>query len=332
MYEEIYLIDDSEGNYPEREKTPDIVNLLDVAGEQANRILSHAADILQPILATSGDEEVRFVVDVPEKVKQALKEGKLKFDRDKEGHLYAQLRKDGKYSKKFPIREETVRDLDPTEVNAAAQMAVVKAQLEDISRTLRDIGEEVSLISEGQRTDREALCASGENMMLQAAETTNFDFKRLLMAQAVKSLNDGKTQIERDFETHIHALKEGFNGKGHKSRVQKIDEHIDLLHRDFASIYRATSLMAAAYFQVGETGAMLEAVRSYGRFIEQVILSNQALLVSYDKNDTKLVGGIWESRAKALTTGVPLDRIRLSADSVMGFLEEGSEDGFDAQG
>ena len=87
MYEEIYLIEDSEGNYPEREKTPDIVNLLDVAGEQANRILSHAADILQPILATSGDEEVRFVVDVPEKVKQALKEGKLKFDCDKEGHL-----------------------------------------------------------------------------------------------------------------------------------------------------------------------------------------------------------------------------------------------------
>lgn len=329
MDKEIYPIEDSEGNYPECVKTPDIVDLLDAAGKQANQVLSRAVDVLQPILATSGDEDVRYVVDVPEKVKQALKEGRLKLDRDKEGHLYAQLRKDGKYSKKFPIREETARGLDPAEVNAAAQMAVVKAQLEDISRTLRDIGEEVSLISEGQRTDREALCTSGENMMLQAAETTNSDFKRLLMAQAIKSLNDGKTQIERDFETHIHALEEGFNGKGHKSRVQKIDEHIDVLHRDFASIYRATSLMAAAYFQVGETGAMLESVRSYGRFIEQVILPNQALLVSYDKNDTKLVGGIWESRAKALTAGVSLGRIRLSADSVMGFLEEGSEDGFD---
>ncbi|WP_251158234.1 hypothetical protein [Caniella muris] len=308
----------------------DITTLLDRAGEQANRILSHVVDIVQPVLASSGDEDVRFVVDLPDKVKEALKDGRLKLDHDKEGRLYAQLRENGKYSKKFPIKEEVVGGIDPAQVNAAAQMAVVKAQLEDISCTLSDIGEEVSLISEGQRTDREALCASGEAMMLQAAQTTSPEFKRLLVAQAVKSLSDGKTQIERDFETHVRALEAGFDGKGKKTRVQKIDECIETLHRDFAGIHQAASLMAAAYFQVGETGAMLEAVRSYGRFIERVVVPNQALLVSYDKGDTKLVGGVWESRAKALTDGAFGGRIRLSADSVMGLLEEGSEDGFDA--
>lgn len=308
----------------------DITTLLDRAGEQADRILSRVVDVVQPVLASSGDEDVRFVVDMPDKVKEALKDGRLKLDRDKTGHLYAQLRENGKYSKKFPIREEVVGGIDPAQVNAAAQMAVVKAQLEDISRTLSDIGEEVALISEGQRTDREALCASGEAMMLQAAETTSPEFKRLLIAQAIKSLSDGRIQIERDFETHIHALEAGFDGKGKKTRVQKIDECIETLHRDFAGVHQAASLMAAAYFQVGETGAMLEAVRSYGRFIERVVVPNQALLVSYDKGDTKLIGGVWESRAKALTGGTATGRIQLSADSVMGLLEEGADDGINA--
>lgn len=325
MGDEIYQIEgDSDGGGWAAESL-DIIKLLDRAGEQANRILSRVVDAVQPVLAASGDEDVRYVVDVPERVKEALKDGRLKFDRDKEGRLYAQLRENGKYSKKFPIREEAVEGIDLAQVNAAAQMAVIKAQLEDISRTLADIGEEVSLVSEGQRTNREALCDSGETIMLQAAETASPDFKRLLMAQAVKSLNDGRAQLERDFETHVRALKAGVDGKGHKSRVQKIDEHIELLHRGFAGIHEATSLMAAAYFQVGETGAMLEAVRSYGRFIERAIIPNQSLLMSYDKSDTKLVGGVWESRAKALTDGASAGQVRLSADSVMGFLEEGSD-------
>lgn len=304
----------------------DLGHLLDKAGLQANRVLSRVADVIQPVLLADGGDDVRYVVDMPEKVRRALKNGNLKFDRDKRGRPYAQLRVDGKYGKKFPIKEEAVEGVDPAQVAVAAQMAAVKEQLEDIARTLNDIGAEVSLVAEGQRTDREALCQSGEQIMLQAAASTDHSFKRLVMAQAIKSLNDGKAQLEKDFQTHVRTLEAGFDGKGGKTRVQKINETMDLLHRDFAGIHQATALMVAAYFQVGETGAMLEAVRSYGRFIEGTIVPNQGLIADYDKTDTKLVGGIWETRAKSLAGIQSVGGRALSADSVMGLLEEGDDE------
>ncbi len=304
----------------------DLGSLLDKAGAQANRVLSRVVDVIQPVLLADGGDDVRYVADMPEKMRRALKNGDLKFDRDKQGRPYAQLRVNGKYGKKFPIKEEAVEGVDPAQVAVAAQMAAVKEQLESIARTLNDIGEEVSLVAEGQRTDREALCESGESLMLQAVAATDHGFKRLLMAQAVKSLSDGKAQMEKDFQTHVRALEAGFDGKGGKTRVQKIGETMDLLHRDFSGIHQATALMVAAYFQVGETGAMLEAVRSYGRFIEGAVVPNQALIADYDIKDTKLVGGVWETRAKALSDIQSVGGRALPADCVMGLLEEGDDE------
>lgn len=291
---------------------------------RSDTILARAADVIGAAAAMATGEESRFVVDLPEDILAGIRDGSIKLDRDKAGNLYAQIRKNGRYGDKFSIHEEVVDSgMSPAEVGAAAQMAAIRAQLEAVADTLSDIGQDVGYMIEGQRTDREALCDSGESLLLQASSAEDPMFKKMLAAQAIKSLSDGQKQLEKDFETNVAMLKEGFGRKGARSMVEKADACVASLHRDFAGIHRSASLVIATYFQLGEPRAMAEAVRSYGRFIESEIIPNRMLITEYDKDDSKLVGGVWEERATALSTVENMGRALASSKAVTLLLESG---------
>ena len=84
-------------------------------------------------LIAEDNDEVKYVVNLSDEQKEAIKNGTLKID-SKDGELYAQFKENGKYGKKLSIKEEAQKQgFTQAEIDEAIQKAYVPipARLEE---------------------------------------------------------------------------------------------------------------------------------------------------------------------------------------------------------
>ena len=272
---------------------------------ESERILSLVADALKGkhFLEALKKNDVEYVVDMSDELKNAIENGDIKLDFSKAGEVFAQLRINGKYGKKLPIKRVLkAHNLDPVDVSNALQMKALDAKLDNIVSMLGTIGDDVEAIQQGQQNDRIALFFSGMNLYLEARDVQDSDMRKALIAQAMKSISDSNTQVLQQLQSEIQYLLMKQYAKKKGNSFQDMQEHIANINKSYEVVYRSYMLKAAIYLDQGELPAMITALNEYGHFIEKVIVPISPRLNELDANNTAIQDGIWEQRAAMLSS------------------------------
>lgn len=257
---------------------------------------------------------VRYVVDTPDTMLDAIEAGRIKFTREKNDLMFAQIRdSNGRYSSKVPIkREEFAQGIDPVQMANAIQLQTLQSQMEDIQSSIYAIDRNAKEVIQGQRNDRRALYLSGLNLYLEANDVSDTELKSNLIAQAQRSLSDASSQIALEIHNDIDWIREAraSSFRGIKDRERLLAERITAINQAFANVHQAFLLRAAIYGELGEFKALARALESYSRFINDEIVGNAALLAECDPNDLGFEHGIWSKRARlSLDVGEVVKRL-----------------------
>ena len=154
----ILLMDESLLNlYDEQFEYSSFKSLISKKYNQSNIFMNHLFDSIEQ------DDDVNLVVDLSDELKEKYKKGLLRFDKDKNGNMYAQLRDEkNHYGKKLNIKEQ----VNEKDVIIASQLNVIKDVLDDIVDTLENIEENISHILMEFHNDRVGLYYSGLSLYL----------------------------------------------------------------------------------------------------------------------------------------------------------------------
>ncbi len=272
--------------------------------EQAQRVaesIYQEVTKVSPVLTQvqqSLQKGCRYVVDTSEEMLKALESGALKLTQEN-GRTYAQLRVNGKYGSKIPIKKEVFsKGIDPSQMANALQMQAIQTQLQEVAEQLYLIDGSVKEIIQGQQNDRIGLYYSGLSLYLESRNMSDIGLKNALQAQALRELAESTFQLKLTMESDIKYLeqKEYANARG--KRKELIAEHINRINQSFAFIHQAAMLRAGLYCEIGETASMAQVLEEYSYFIDKDVSHNAFLLSQYDLNDNGTQSGLWASRSQ----------------------------------
>ena len=232
-----------------------------------------------------------------DELKEKYKKGLLRFDKDKNGNMYAQLRDEkNHYGKKLNIKEQ----VNEKDLIIASQLNVIKDVLDDIVDTLENIEENISHILMEFHNDRVGLYYSGLSLYLEALQVNDASLRKELIAQSLKSLNDSQAQIIQEFKSDIAFLRSPQFNKIKRKKHDCLVEKMQNIHVCFQTINRIITLKAMIYFDNNQFNSMLMVCNEYQRFIKAIIKPNLGFLIECDPRDDKLINGTWSKRANAL--------------------------------
>lgn len=186
--------------YDEQFKYSAFKTLISKKNREANQFMNN---ILESINQEESDD-VKLVVDLSDEMKEKYKQGLLKFDKDKDGKMYAQLRdENNRYGKKLNIKE----DIKESDLIFASQLNMITDVLNEIVDTLENVEIYIHNVLLDLHNDRVGLYYSGLALYLEALQTSDESLKNALIAQSLKSLNDAQAQIIQEFKSDIYYLK-----------------------------------------------------------------------------------------------------------------------------
>lgn len=285
-------------------------------------------------LSEAAKKGVRYVVDTPDSMLEALEAGKIKFTREKNDLMFAQIRDgNGHYSDKVPIkREEFAQGVDPVQMANAIQLQALQNQMQEVQACIYVIDRNVKEVIQGQRSDRRALYLSGLTLYLEASEVSDELLRMNLLAQAQRSLSDASNQITLELQNDIDWIREAKANdfKKMKDREKLLGERITAINEAFASVHQASLLRAAIYGELGEFKALARTLESYSHFISEQIVGNAGLLAECDPDDLGFENGTWSKRAK-LSLDVADVVKRLESTEQVFYLDVIGEEANDAQ-
>ena len=244
-----------------------------------------------------GDPKLFLVLD--DDIKEALRKGDLKFEKDANGDLVAQLRRaDGKYAKRLKIEEElSEAGVSIEDVEVALQIEAIKDLLNTILDNLETIEEKLSAVEQGQRNDRLGLFYSGCSLFIESSTVKDTYLQRQLVAQALKAVSDANSQVIQDMRTSLeYLINEKY--KHSKKMTEKIEEHLNVIRQCCDLVFKATALKAMIYQSCGEIQSMVTAIDEYGRFIENLVTPYKGKLSELDKTSGFIESGPWGKIAK----------------------------------
>lgn len=243
------------------------------------------------------EEKLRLTVDVSDEMLQDYKNGAIKLSQEK-GHMVAQLRENGHFGSKLPIKEETYLDGPSSlEIQNALQLKAIQQAIEEIAEQIQAIDVNVKEVLTGQQNDRLGLYYSGVALFIEAHNVTDEAFRKQLIAQSVKALSDAAFQLTLTLQTDIQYLAHKEYDKSKKNKYNLINEKIDSINRAFMAIHQATIMKSAVYCLQGEVKAMAAVLQEYERFIEGTIVKNAEMLSLCDASQQRKVEGTWKKRA-----------------------------------
>lgn len=285
-------------------------------------------------LSEAAKKGVRYVVDTPDSMLDALEAGKIKFTREKNDLMFAQIRdSNGHYSDKVPIkREEFARGIDPVQMANAIQLQALQNQMQEVQASIYAIDRNVKEVIQGQRSDRRALYLSGLTLYLEARDVSDDSLRMNLLAQAQRSLSDASNRIALELQNDIDWIKEAkaTDFKKMKDREKLLGERIDAINEAFANVHQASLLRAAIYGELGEFKALARTLESYSRFIREQIVGNAGLLAECDPGDLGFEHGTWSKRAKLSLDVEDVVKSLESTEQVF-YLDVVEEEAVDAQ-
>ncbi len=259
---------------------------------QSNEIINRVVTSFD----TENKEDIKYVVKLSDEQKEQLEDGIIKFDQDKEGNLFAQLRENGKYGKKLNITEE----VNQTDLTIAMQLEAIKDVLKEMVEMLEDIEEGVQEILVDLHNDRLGLYYSGIALYLEALQVKDDVLKKQLVGQSLKSLNDAQAQIMQEFKKELLYLKSNEYKNLKKKKQEKLKEKMSNINECYQTINRIVCIKAMIYFDNKEISATLMTFTEYQKFIEMLVKPNSAYLTECDSRNDKLINGIWSKRASVL--------------------------------
>ena len=276
--------------YDEQFKYSAFKTLISKKNREANQFMNN---IFESINQEESDD-VKLVVDLSDEMKEKYRQGLLKFDKDKDGKMYAQLRdENNRYGKKLNIKE----DIKESDLIFANQLNMITDVLNKIVDTLENIEECIHNVLLDLHNDRVGLYYSGLALYLEALQTSDELLKNALIAQSLKSLNDAQAQIIQEFKADIYYLKSPAFLKIKKKKHDVLIEKMQNIHECYQTINRIISLKAMIYFDNNQLSSMMMVCTEYQRFIDTFIKPNKGFLIECDPRDDKLINGIWEKRA-----------------------------------
>ena len=289
---------------------------VEQAEKATNKLVS---DILKsqefdPRKLSEGKEKMRLVVDGSDDFIKDYQDGVIKLAKEK-GHVVAQIKNNGKYGPKLPIKEETYVDgPNSLEIMNACQLKNIADSLQELSNQMLAIDENIKEVLRGQQNDRLGLYYSGVSLYLEANRVSDPAFKIGLISQSLKALSDANYQLVLTMQSDISYLKrkEYESDKRHKfnlmnekvnlmnEKVNLMNEKVNNINKAFSAIHQATLMKAAIYCQCGEINAMTSVFNEYALFIQNTVVPNTKLLTQCDMNDTGKLDGTWSSRSLLL--------------------------------
>ena len=254
------------------------------------------------------DKGCRYVVDATDSTLKAIESGALKLTQEN-GKTYAQLRVNGKYGSKLPIKKEVFRKgIDPTQMANALQMQALQDQIQDVANQLVLIDGSVREVLQGQQNDRIGLYYSGLSLFLESRSVSDAGLRNALQAQALRALAESTFQLKLTMQSDIRYIESKEYDKAKGKRKELIMEHMNSINQSFAFIHQATMLRAGIYCDIGEHGSMARVLEEYSHFIETDISRNAVLLSQYDINDNGTQTGLWASRSQLKLDTAELSR------------------------
>lgn len=215
------------------------------------------------------------------------------------GKTYAQLRVNGKYGSKLPIKKEFFRNgIDPTQMANALQMQALQDQIQDVANQLILIDGSVREVLQGQQNDRIGLYYSGLSLFLESRSIVATGLRDALQSQALRALAEATFQLKLTMQADIQYIKQKEYEKAKGKRKELIIEHMSKINQSFAFIHQATMLRAGIYCDIGEHASMARVLEEYSCFIDNDVAKNAMLLSQYDINDDGTETGLWASRSQ----------------------------------
>lgn len=275
---------------------------VEQAEKATNKLVSDVLKTQQygPHKLSEGKEKMRLVVDGSDDLIKDYQNGVIKLAKEK-GHVVAQIKNNGKYGPKLPIKEETYLDgPNSLEIMNACQLKNIANSLQELSNQMLAIDENIKEVLRGQQNDRLGLYYSGVSLYLEANRVSDPAFKNNLISQSLKALSDANYQLVLTMQSDIQYLarREYESDKRHKFNL--MNEKINNINKAFSAIHQATLMKAAIYFQCGEINAMTSVFNEYALFIQNTIVPNAKILTQCDVNDTGKIDGTWSSRSLLL--------------------------------
>lgn len=254
--------------------------------------------IKMALIKDNKDEETKYVVDIPEDIRKAIKDGKVELLKSKDGGLFATIRdsESKRIKKQLSIKEEMQKEgITEDQLNYAFQMDAIKEQLSQIIDKMQDIEDYIQEVIQGQYDDRLGRLYGGLNLYIESTQVRDEFFRKQLLAQALQSINDSSAQMIQSIRSSMFYLIDD----NHKKTSKKVEEHIDNVHKCCDAVYKASVLKAIIYQDNSELDAMLNALAQYGRFVGRIIEPNVATLSELDKNTMFIDKGAWTKIAEA---------------------------------
>lgn len=266
--------------------------ILDNIGDEVKKSHFDYALLSEP----QSEEKMRLVVDTTDDVLKGIQEGKIKLV-EENGNLFAQLRENGKYSKKLPIKEDYYKEgYNPEQLSIALQLKTIQDSLVTISNQIKTIDRSVKEVALGQQNDRIGLYYSGVALFIESMNVSDGNLKSNLIAQALKSLTEASFQLTLKLQTDLKYLKNKEYDSQKKMRVKLITERVSSIDQSFSVIHQASMLKAGIYCQLGEIQATCAVLEEYSRFINGTIAPNASLLIQGDTRDNGTEKGVWKKR------------------------------------
>lgn len=240
----------------------------------------------------------RYVVDASESTLRAIESGALRLTQEN-GRTFAQLKVNGKYGSKLPIKKEVFsKGIDPTQVANALQMQALQDQIQAVTQQLILIDGSVREVLQGQQNDRIGMYYSGLSLFLESKSVSDVGLRNALQAQALRSLAESTFQLKLTMESDIRYLSQKEYEKAKGKRKELIISHVNNINQSFAFIHQATMLRAGIYCDIGEHASMAHVLEEYSYFIDTIVAKNAGLLSQYDMNDDGTDAGLWASRSQ----------------------------------
>lgn len=269
------------------------------------------------VIPKEGEEKLRLVVDASDEMIQDYKDGVIKLANEN-GRMYAQLKDNGRYGSKIPVKEEAYFDgPNSLELQNALQLQSIQETLQTISEQIQIIDANVKDVLVGQQNDRLGLYYSGVALFMEACNVTDQELGKQLIAQSLKALSDSIFQLTLTLQTDIRYLDSKEYDKNKKTKFSMINEKIDSINRSFMAIHQATILKSAIYCMGGELKAMATVLQEYERFIEGTIVKNAEMLFQCDASEQRKITGTWKKRAQLhLSVGNIVKQLRSPASVI----------------
>lgn len=233
------------------------------------------------------DPKKEYIAKFPADILDKINSGQYDFMKSKDGELLSTIidktnpRKTAVHQIRLELVPVGLADkVQSLSTNVAA--IAIEQQLAEISEMLSEILGIADAIKRGQENDRIGLVLSGKNQLEQALEIT--DDQKLrdeLIVQAIKSLNDGRSQLEQNIKDGISNSISIPNKKislvwkslSDSKFYEKVESQFSDLEKGFQAYLYATSLLATAYEKLGKTEVLATIYKPVKELIEEYSLT-----------------------------------------------------------